>query len=311
MSSVVNRKHQNEVYNDNGDEMDGASVKSKVTLRDLFNYGRWKRPFGLKHFLFCLYLPIGLVLWPLRLGIFALMFLSMLILPRSLAVKMRGLANIPMGIRTKIFGKENIPSRKNPNSARIIVCNHLSDFDPYPICSLIPDFHTLVAAHIRKVPVVGKVYEKFSTIYVDPSNKGKARDDVLESLSKTDKPLLIYPEGGLTNGKKGIMMFHKFVFGLGHSVTPVAMRINNPWPVEVDYLGSSWFKNFFWWMLVPYHNFELTFLSKQTIQPGESDSDFAMRIQTIIANHLNIEATTLTYSQKKEFFSTGKYKQFQ
>eukprot|EP01132_Coremiostelium_polycephalum_P002680 gene2680-3325_t len=281
--------------------LDGASgATKKIELRDLFNYGRWKKPFTIKHLLFLFYLPFGLLLWPFRLLANVIIFVSVLILPKTIGYKIRHALKYTMGIFTTYNGLENFPKPGDKNAPRVFVSNHLSDFDPYSLFLLEPNFHILVAGHIANVPLVGKAYAKMNTIYVDPTNKDKARLDVLDSLNHSTLPLMLYPEAGLTSGKNGLMMFHKFVFGLGYSVLPIAMKIKDPWPVEVDYLGSSWFKNFFWWILVPYHRFELTFLPKQTKQTDESDSEFAARVQALIANNLGVEATNYTYAQKKE-----------
>jgi len=287
----------------NEEELDGAD-KKPVELKELFNYGRWKRPITLKHFLFGLYLPFGLMLWPIRFIVNLVYFSSSLFLPKQLISKFKFLLYFTMGLNVTFKGLENVPetgSNMKPDSARILVCNHLTDFDPYPVFLIIQDVHCLVAAHIEKVPIVGTVYKKvMNTIFVDASRKDKVREDVIASLKKSTLPLLIYPEGGLTSGKTGMMMFQKFVFGLNYPIVPMAMKMSNPWPVEIDYLGSSWFKNFFWWMLIPYHNIELEFLPKVSIKEGETDVEFAGRVQKLIANHLDIEPTNYPYAQKKE-----------
>eukprot|EP01133_Synstelium_polycarpum_P015527 gene15527-18445_t len=172
-----------------------------VTLRELFNYGRWKKPVTLRHLLFALYLPFGLAIWPFRLLFNILLFSTILLLPK-------------------------------------------------------------------------------------------------------DKIYLIRPflkiEGGLTSGKTGMMTFQKFVFGLGHPVLPISMKITSPWPIDIDYINSSWFKNFAWWLMVPFHTFELNVLPSERIRENETDVQFAKRIQTIIANDLGIEPTDFAYANKKE-----------
>ncbi|GAM18426.1 hypothetical protein SAMD00019534_016010, partial [Acytostelium subglobosum LB1] len=281
-------------------EVQVEGTNTTVQLRDLFNAGRWKKPFTFKHFLFALYLPFGLALWPVRLMFNVLVFSFLLVIPKRLRFLTPPLIALSMGVITRVRGRHNLPSRNNPNAGRIIVCNHLSDFDPYPIYMMLDYFHVLVAAHIANVPIIGNVYRKMDAIYVDQANRDKARLDVMEALSKTNIPLLIYPEGGLTSGKTGLMMFQKFVFGLGHGVTPISMRLTSPWPINVDYLGSNWFKNFFWWIMVPFHIFELNVLPTEFIKDGETDMDFAKRVQSIIAKDLRIEATSHPYAQKRE-----------
>ncbi|EGG21792.1 hypothetical protein DFA_01678 [Cavenderia fasciculata] len=318
MASRFNNNNNNDEQNSGGDdnsiEIDGADIqipkKPALPLYKLFNYARVHKPYTYKHLLFALWLPVGVGLWPIRVFLTILTYLLLLLVPKSLSFLLKHVLLVLMGFRIKYNGLENLPRVGDPKSGRVIVINHMSDFDPYPVMTIIPYFHTLVAAHISKVPIVGKLYKKMDTIFVDPANKEKARTDVLDGLNKTKMPLLIYPEGGLTNGSKGIMMFNKFVFGLGHGIIPVAMRMNNPWPVNTDYLGSSWMKNFAFWFLVPFHRFELTFLSHMFIAQNETDAEFAKRVQTRIANHLQIEATDYSYSQKKELakdLSSGKF----
>lgn len=87
---------------------DGASsfttVESKFKIEQLFNHGRWKDPFTFKHFLFCLYLPIGLILWPFRLLIIIVLFTLTLFLPKSFSKYTKPLAKIAMGIKTTYNG---------------------------------------------------------------------------------------------------------------------------------------------------------------------------------------------------------------
>ncbi|EFA80442.1 hypothetical protein PPL_07277 [Heterostelium album PN500] len=284
------------------DSLDGASIETSNTieLKELFNHGRWKKPFTFRHVLFALYLPFGLAFWPFRLLLNVVVFSLLLIMPKSFRVSIRPLICVAMGIVTRIRGRENVPRRGDPNAARIVVSNHISDFDPYPVFMFLDYFHCLVAAHISKVPIIGSVYRKFDGIYVDQTDRNKARQDVLDALEHSDIPLVLYPEGGLTSGDRGMMMFQKFVFGLGHGVVPIAMKIVSPWPVNVDYINSSWFKNFFWWILVPYNVFDLHILPVQRIQENETDADFAKRVQTLIATDLQLEATNHPYAKKKE-----------
>jgi len=280
---------------------EGSSSK-EVPLEELFNNGRFKRPFGWKHILLALYIPtIGLPLFFFRLSLFFLATSILVLFPRSFDPLTQRLVRFALGFFTVYHNKHHltsIPTASDP--PRVIVCNHITDFDPYPIWFLLPHFHTLVAAHIGQLPVVGTTYRKLDTIFVDPVNKERVREQVKDALAKSKYPVLVYPEGGLTNGTKGLMLYHKFVFGLGERVLPIAMRLRDPWPINVDYLGSSWAKNFFWFLMVPFHVFELTFYPPEKIREGETDAEFAARVQSLTADALKISATSHSYTSKKE-----------
>jgi len=272
---------------------------SKVSLESLFNYGRIKQPFSLAHVAFFFYVPFGFVLLVVRLLLWTLLMLYLLVNPRTRIVGPL-LLKLSTGIISIYNGKEHLPREDDPDAARVIVCNHVSDFDPFPIWLTVPNFHTLVAVHISKIPLVGRAYAALHAIYVDPAKKDSVREVVVDVLKKSKYPVLVYPEGGLTSGKAGLLLYHKFVFSLNYKVLPIAMRVRDPWPIDLDYMNSSWAKNFFWFLFVPFHVYELNFLPAQEQHQNESDGDFANRIAKQTADFLGIEATHHSYSQKKE-----------
>jgi len=222
----------------------GSTRTAKVSLESLFSYGRFKKPFSLAHVLLFLYFPIGVLLVVVRVILFAILLTYLLFRPRT-RVLGPWLLKISTGLISVYNGIERLPKEGDPESARVMVCNHVTDFDPFPIWLTFPQFHTLVAVHISKIPLVGKAYAALHAIYVDSSKKERIRDVVVDTLKSSKHPVLVYPEGGLTGGNSGLMLYHKFVFGLDYKVLPIAMRVRDPWPVHLDYLGSSWAKNFF------------------------------------------------------------------
>jgi len=186
----------------------------------------------------------------------------------------------------------------------VIAGNHIADFDTFAMWVILPKFHTLTAAHLQTIPIIGSVYAKLNAIFVTPTPEGRAqvKATVQEMTKVKSDPILIFPEGGLTNGKVGSMMYHRFVFSLDCAIVPLAIGLKDPWPVEHDYLGSTWTRNFLWFLAVPFHVFEMTFLPAETRNAGESPEEFALRVQKITSDHLNIHATQWSYSEKKELW---------
>jgi len=195
---------------------------------------------------------------------------------------------------------KGVPLTDEPH---LIVGNHVSDFDTFAMWMVMPRFHTITGAHLKAIPVLGSVYSRLDAIFVAPTTEIRnAVKDKIQHLVKNDSnPVLIFPEGGLTNGKAGTMMYHRFVFSLDCAIVPAAISMSDPWPVDHDYVGSSWAKNFFWFLLVPFHVFDVTFLPVQKRAETETAEDFALRVQKQTSSCLNIEATKHSYSDKKEF----------
>eukprot|EP01137_Pigoraptor_chileana_P034083 Opistho-2@26085 len=94
------------------------------------------------------------------------------------------------------------------------------------------------------------------------------------------------------------MVYNKFLFGLGLAVQPVSIRVWNPWPIEHDRLGSTNIKNFLFIGLMPFLVVDVKFLPPVSITEGETDADFAARVQGIVARDIGVQATGHMYKSK-------------
>jgi len=275
-----------------------------IKLEELFNHGRVKQDTSLLiKFLFLCYLPLGIVILATRLILFLVLSVSILVLPRSIGDSI----NMPlMRIVCGLVVRHNNEDRNKPllNEPHIIAANHVADFDTFASWVVLPKFHTLTAAHLKSIPFIGSVYARLNAIFVTPTPEGRAevKAKVNEILESDPAPILIFPEGGLTNGRVGTMMYHRFVFSLDCSIIPMAVALKDPWPVYHDYLGSTWTRNFIWFLLVPFHIFEVTLLSPERRKVEETPEEFALRVQQITCDYLDIEATQWPYSAKKELW---------
>jgi 1-acyl-sn-glycerol-3-phosphate acyltransferase len=276
-----------------------TEAKGKATLWDLFNHGRIKEKAPLwAKILFLFYLPLGLLVLVTRLVMFLLVCVSVMVLPRSVG----DIINIPLSrLVCGLVVRHNYKGKPLTNEPHLIAGNHVSDFDTFAMWMAMPRFHTITGAHLKAIPIVGSVYSRLGAIFVSPTPESRAevKSKIQEIVKKDPHPVLIFPEGGLTNGKAGTMMYHRFVFSLDVAIVPAAISMSDPWPVEHDYIGSSWAKNFFWFLIVPFHVFDITFLPSQKRNENETQEEFATRVQKLTSSFLGIEATSFAYSDKK------------
>ena len=83
------------------------------------------------------------------------------------------------------------------------------------------------------------------------------------------RPLLVFPEGSLTNGRIGLMRFAQTAFSLGVPVTPVAIRLRTPLPLEADTIWSPLAANVLWTLFQPWHSFDLRVLDEVETEAEE------------------------------------------
>lgn len=287
---------------------DAATDASKVGLEQLFNWGRVRKDAPLLHkMLFLAYLPIGLVLLVVRALTFFIVCLGMIVLPRSIGdIILPPLLRLTNGLVVL----HNHDKRRLTDAPYVLAGNHVSDFDTFAMWSVTPRWSCVTSAHLKSIPVMGAVYRALDAIFVAPTpeSREQTKQEIKNKLAANKNPVLIFPEGGLTSGKTGTMMYSKFVFSLDCAIVPVAIRLRNIWPVEHDYVGSSWGKNFFWYLIVPFNVFEITFLPVETRREGETPEEFAQRIQRLTCDYLNIAATKHTYADKKKLVADLKEK---
>jgi 1-acyl-sn-glycerol-3-phosphate acyltransferase len=108
----------------------------------------------------------------------------------------------------------------------IVVSNHVSYIDGLVLASCFKAPKIVAMAGSRKVPVLGKLMEEMEVVFVDRSSgdSKKATLDAIEAhcaeWKSGSRPLLMFPEGGTTNGE-GLLDFKKGAFVCGVPVRPV------------------------------------------------------------------------------------------
>lgn len=80
---------------------------------------------------------------------------------------------------------------------------------------------------------------------------------------QTTRPLLVFPEGSITNGRAGVMRFAASAFSLGAPVLPIAIDLRTPLPLEQDTIWSPLGENLFFTLFQPWHIFGLSILPER------------------------------------------------
>jgi 1-acyl-sn-glycerol-3-phosphate acyltransferase len=105
-----------------------------------------------------------------------------------------GLALALAGIRYTVVGRENVPSDR----AVVFCSNHQSNVDP-PVLfeALHRRLHILYKAELRKLPVLGRVFEVGGFVAVQRDNRDAAFASIEEAAEsiRRGNSFLIFPEG--------------------------------------------------------------------------------------------------------------------
>lgn len=98
------------------------------------------------------------------------------------------------GIRYRVLGREHIPA----NRAVVFCANHQSNVDP-PVLfrALHPRLHILYKAELRKLPVLGRVFEVGGFVAVRRDNRDAAFTSIEQAAAsiRQGNSFLIFPEG--------------------------------------------------------------------------------------------------------------------
>jgi ancient ubiquitous protein 1 len=203
----------------------------------------------------------------------------------------------------------NIEKELMGRPAPIMVANHSTEMDVLPIRS---------RGHLR---IMGyDMYTKMKFLQCSPlkfldmlyikqtersAGGGKDRDNVRQQVinglaEKDAPPLLVFPEGGLTSGKAGLLQFHKFLFSLNYCVQPIVIKAHGgPLPINIDNnFGTTW-GNILYFTFQPWQTFTVTYLPPAKRRSNEDPLDFAQRVMSMIAKERGISTTPFLYREKR------------
>uniref|UniRef100_A0A8D8VXL4 Ancient ubiquitous protein 1 n=1 Tax=Cacopsylla melanoneura TaxID=428564 RepID=A0A8D8VXL4_9HEMI len=244
-------------------------------LSSLFDKTRFNSE--LQKYLLLVYSPIGLILCILRVFISIHMYLAASILPRMTALRsfvMEGMLLV-LGIRiTTDTSKAKQSKEAKPN---------------------IGSFSFPFGAGGGEC--LGLINLGRNTRFSRSTFLSKLKS----FLSRTEAPIVLFPEEETTNGKNGLLKFSSWPVSACNCVQPVILSSHRPLTsLALSPIPSSWFSDFFWLLFTPCTLYTIKFLPVIKRNSNESDEDLMSRIETSIASEAGLTPSLYTPSEKYE-----------
>lgn len=164
-----------------------------VPIENLFDQYRF--PDGWKFWAACVYFPFGVLLMFIRLFLGLHAFVVSCILPKSWPLR-SGVLRILCSILGIVVTQENVEKRSE--QAKVIVSNHVSPTDHTAISLVLP----CEIPNVWPIPKLLQLLLGYKNLGAD-----QGRDVLIQTsreyCQSSVYPLLTFPEGAMTNGKKG------------------------------------------------------------------------------------------------------------
>ncbi|KAG2491837.1 hypothetical protein HYH03_009793 [Edaphochlamys debaryana] len=251
-----------------------------------------------------LYFPVGLVIGAMRVAL----VIGCLALDAPWFRKPETIAGYLklLGCTVTWRHPERIPAGRH-----IVTCNHVTVGDMMAFFQRppgAPRYCTLVTPALPQ-RVLDCKHLPVTMAYASPA--------VFEELETTSdpSPVLVFPEGGMTNGR-GMLRFSRGFTKLLNlkqkggaqpvPVVPVALRVRCMDGVNTHTLTSSFMANLFWLCFSPRVELIATALPPMTPAPGEARGAFANRVQAAMAEELGVKVYDMTIQQKKALMAKKK-----
>ena len=229
----------------------------------------------IRNFLFSIFFYFGIIL-------ILIIFLPSFFLPQKVVLVGGKLMGFWAGLCLKTFlstkiiikGKENIIC----NEKFLIASSHQSMFETFFLQTIFNSPIFILKKELLKIPIFGWYLIKIGSISIDRGKTTKENlnffDKISESVNKSDRPIIIFPQGTRLNPKD------RSDFKKGASRIYDELKIKCQ-PVAIN-SGYTWPKR---GMLEP--NKSLTISILKPIEPGFKKEEFLQKLQIKIYNELD------------------------
>jgi len=203
-----------------------------------------------------------------------------------------------LGYFVTIRGRDTLRA----SSAPVVVSNHTSDFDACAMWAALPPSQLALVMNDHWKSVVDKVRSVGWPMVAIFTSGTDTKEKIKEALPHGSPPphrVLMFPEGCTCSGI-AVQQFNWFVFGLARPVLPCAIRLTNPWPVQMQMNGISVAHNILALFFLPYVSYEIEFLPE--VSAGNlSKEDFAHQVRMQICETLRVPGTVSSLADKKAY----------
>lgn len=246
------------------------------------------------------YFPFGVVVASVRCVFLFFMFIVSFFLPASGK-------NFFYSMFLKILGISvsfNVHRKKIADYAQgcVVASNHVSLFD-FLIITDLPRTVIISKNSPKEPKLFDKLLEKFFLIWTGTQfwSSHDKRALVRHFMDLREDPVgaVVYstPEGTIGNGR-GLFRFLPATLCRGTPVIPAALRVTLPFGVKPHPITESGFVIACRLLMMPWLRYELTYLEKQIRAPGQTVEEFSDQIQAVVANYLEIPATSFRREDK-------------
>jgi 1-acyl-sn-glycerol-3-phosphate acyltransferase len=246
----------------------------------------------------CLYFPLGLLLAIFRVSLLFVILIFAIFLPfLKNNSKFVVFCSYIAGIIPVFENKEEFYK----SDAKTVVVNHVSLSDH----TVFQSFNKIyfLSNRLEQQNLIYKIFYPILRGNVILLDKEESVNQLQERIKKAlqkepHAKLAIFPEGTVHNGNY-LHYFHSFAFSLGDSILPATLKITSVFPVYYYPFTKGQIISTLLIPFLPFSIYHCKLLPTVYRKQGETDKEFAYRVQKLMAKDLNIIGTNVTDKHKK------------
>ena len=193
-----------------------------------------------------------------------------------------------IGYQVEWKNKERIPTTRH-----VMVSNHTSPGDLCFLFDFEPRYTHLITSSMPAVVTKKKNL---------PAHLHFATPTVIDELSSSSSSVHLFPEGGVTNGRVGMMQFSRGFCNIireGQVVVPVVLRTKTAFDIRSHTLTSSFLSNLFWMSFAPWTTATAEVLPPMAQMATETRAEFAKRVQQAISDASRLAISDINITGKR------------